>query len=561
MPILSLVIGLPVLGILLAALVPPAWKNAAKYITVGVLGGQGMLLFWLLVYRGTSVGLAGSWGPLYGAERWPWMELFLGASKQIRIHYFLGIDSLSVGLVLLAWSLLLLGLVVSWSIQQRVKAYWMLYLLLNSAIMGSLLALDGLLFFIFLELTLVPVYFFVGIWGDDQGPAVATTFFLYAFVGSILVLLLGLGLPLSMAWKQSYNYSLGKQSGVFYERMDGIACLDGIPSKEIAPIYTFDLVKGPEGYISVLDGSVRQERAQQPMVWGFVGLLIAFLLKMGVVPVHSWLPATHVVVPTGISIVLAGIVLKLGAYGLLRMGYAVFPYEALQMGKWVGALGIFSSMYASLNVLATKDFKRMVAYSSISHMGFVLLGIGSMTATGIMGGVYQLISHGLISSLLFVLVAIYARRKGDRVIDGYLGLSGPMPYYAAVCSMAFSAAMGLPGSSTFIAELWVLLGAWSSSIYGSMYGIGLMVGLALFLQAVYCVWVLQRLVGGNAGSLFQPNRPVFDLTIQEKLLVGVLLVAILGLGIFPGWLLSMVQQGSLTFLTRIANTVGGIPIG
>jgi NADH-quinone oxidoreductase subunit M len=252
--------------------------------------------------------------------------------------------------------------------------------------------------------------------------------------------------------------------------------------------------------------------------------------------------------------VLAGILLKLGAYGILRTVYSIFPEGAIHFGFWIGILGILSGMYAALNALAMQDLKKMVAYASIAHMGFFLVGIGSLTTEGVQGALYQLVSHGLIASLLFLVVDILYARTQNRSIENYSGLASQMPYYTAITLLSFAAALGTPGFSTFIAELLILLGAFESPIYNSVWkmGIGMLAGLSIFLNATYYVWTIQRMFGGKFSLRFSAWIPMLkDIQPKEAVLLVAIMLMVILLGVFPSLLLNLSKDTIKLFVDQI----------
>jgi NADH-quinone oxidoreductase subunit M len=477
---------------------------------------------------------------LYFVEKLPWISFSLGKLGILSVEYFLGIDSCNIGLVVLAWLIIGIGAIASWSIQKHVKAYFILYLILNTLILGSLVAFDLLLFYIFLELILVPIYFLIALWGDTHGPQAATKFFLYTLLGTLCMLIVILGLGLSA--------------------YDPIAT--GIPLQQIAPaniIHTFNMTLLADTE-SLIPDSIFHPASHQ-LIGGYAARFIGFLLlacglfiKLATVPFHSWLPAAHVQAPTPISILLAGIILKLGAYGLLRI-YSIFPDGAVHYSWWIGLVGIVSIVYTALNALAVQDLKKMVAYSSIAHMGFFLLGISSLTAEGIQGALYQLISHGVIASMLFLIVEVLATRTQDRTITHYSGLATRMPYYTTFTLLAFAAAMGVPGFSSFIAELMVLLGVFQSSNQHILpLWMGLVGSVGILLNATYYVWTMQRMFGGKVSV--QPpelEAKLQDLSKREIAFLLTVLLVIICLGIFPSLLVGFTQESIANLVDRLGQ--------
>ncbi|MEQ9405542.1 MAG: NADH-quinone oxidoreductase subunit M [Cyclobacteriaceae bacterium] len=458
-------------------------------------------------------------------EKIDWINMKLGSVGVLNIDYFIGVDGISMPLIALSSLVLLIGVIASWNLTEKTKGYFILYLILSSSIIGCFIALDFFLFYLCFEFMLLPMFFLIGIWGGKRRSYASIKFFLYTLVGSLFILVVMIGLYLSVVEDGANTFSL-------------IGMMNGS--------YSSDSFLDPASGKTIFGYSARAV--------AFIFLLIGFGIKLPMVPVHTWLPDAHVEAPTAISVVLAGLLLKVGAFGFFRILYGVFPDMAVEYAGTIAIIGVLSILYGGLNALAQNDLKRMVAYSSVSHMGFVLVGLASMTSEGAAGSLFHMVSHGLISPALFIIAGVIYDRTSNRQMENFSGLAGKMPVYTFFTALFFFAGLGLPGLSGFVGELMVLLGVFKTTSLPIW--IGLLATSGIAVSAAYFLWTIQRMF---FGKYFVREKEwesrMIDLDLREKLMLVPLGLLVLILGIYPRLILD-VSESTINFFTQhIANSI------
>lgn len=502
--LLSIAIFLPFIGALVMLFIPRTKVQVFRQIALSISTIQFTLVTVILLLS------------QFKEEKYTWF-MIKGAGENIfSAGYHIQLDGLSIPLFWLTSFIMLIAFFSSWKINFQVKSYYALMMVLHTAISGSFAASDFLLFYVFFEFMLIPMYFLVGIWGGKRREYAAIKFFIYTLAGSLLILIAMILLYVSVGSKGE-----GTQM-----------------------IHSFDLESliGLKGLIpgSILDpGAGYAFWGISAPLWVLIFLLAGFAVKIPLVPLHTWLPDAHVEAPTPVSVILAALLLKTGTYGIIRYGCLILPGEFLQIDHIVAGLAVLSIVYGALNAMASKDLKRMIAYSSVSHMGFVVLGIAGGTPIAVQGAIFQMISHGVISAMLFLIAGTLQDRTSDRVISNYSGLFTKMPMYSTFMMVAFFAGMGIPGSGSFIGEILILLGSFSGNIPG---WIAVAATAGILLSAVYFAWTIQRMLFGSFHSKIEERFE--DLNQSESAIFITLTVLILGLGIFPGPLLDMIASFS-----------------
>ncbi|MVN89843.1 complex I subunit 4 family protein [Mucilaginibacter aquatilis] len=524
MNVLTLFIFIPALFGLLILALPSSMRQSFKYITLFATLVQLALSVYLYANFQTGAAHAGisNESQYQFVQKTEWIGINLGNAGRMQIDYFVGVDGISILLLVMSAVVMVIAVLASWEIKDNLKGFFVLFLMLDMAVAGVFCALDFFLFYLFYELMLLPLYFLIGMWGGVRREYAAIKFFLYTLFGSVFMLLIMVGLYLSVTDPQTGNHTFNiihmmnpanYQSGSVFA-LAGNATLLGIPARVV----------------------------------GFAVLFIAFAIKVPVVPLHTWLPDAHVEAPTPVSIILAGVLLKIGGYGIIRICMGIFPEVAVQSSFWVGLLGVVSILYGALNALAQRDLKRLIAYSSVSHMGFVLLGIASQTPEGMSGAMMQMISHGFLSAMLFFLVGVVYDRVHDRDIYNFRGLATVNPEYTTYVMIAFFASLGLPGFSAFIAEAFTLAGSFKSIFIPKWMAVCGAVGI--LLSAAYFLWTLQRMFFGK--ELLKGGQAWKDaltgLKLREKIALLPLAVFALMLGVMPSLVFGKINDSVIALV-------------
>ncbi|RMF50800.1 MAG: NADH-quinone oxidoreductase subunit M [Anaerolineae bacterium] len=473
---LNLVTFFPILGVLVILFLKQEQKNAIRWVA----------LVTSLITFGISVAVLAQFDAanpdLQLSLNLPWIQV-----AGWNIHYYMAVDGLSILLLMLTTFLTPISILSTWTaIEDRVKDFMIFFLLLEVGMTGVFLAQDLFLFYIFWEFTLVPMYFLIGIWGGPNRMYAAIKFFLYTMAGSILMLL-------AILW-------LGIHQGTF--SVPELIAKGGIPA--------------------------------DVQLWLFIAFAAAFAIKVPMWPLHSWLPDAHVQAPTAGSVILAGVLLKMGTYGFIRFNIPLFPQAAVQAAPVMALLAVIGILYGAAVSYAQTDVKKLVAYSSISHLGFVMLGLFALNPQGIQGAILQMINHGLSTGALFLLVGMIYERRHTRDMDKFGGLWKVMPIYGALTLIVSLSSMGLPGLNGFVGEFTILLGAWGAGEAGAPLGSHYYAGFAalgVILAAVYMLFMFQKLFLGPVTH--EENKKLSDLNWREIVTLVPLLVFIFWIGLYP----------------------------
>ena len=489
--ILNWILWMPIIGMVAVLLAPAAKANVIRLITLVFTTITLILSVVLYMHFDTTT------ADMQFVVKIPWIS-------QFHINYFLGIDGITMLMTFLNALLFFICTLSSWTVEKNVKAYYALLLFLQSTVFGVFFSLDFFLFYVYWEVMLLPMFFLIGIWGGENREYAAIKFFLYTFFGSIFMLVGIIALYYATGKGVDSFSILAHQGGKFTE-------------------LTVDLFGFTLSFENLF----------------FWFMFLGFAIKVPVFPFHTWLPHAHVQAPTAVSVILAGVLLKMGTYGFLRIAFPIFPKAAVEYSTIIAVLGLISVIYGAFCAMAQDDVKKLVAYSSVSHMGFVMLGLASMTSQGMNGAVLQMFNHGTSTAMMFLLIGIIYERSHHRWIvkpdgsKGYGGLASQLPKYTTVFIIGMFASLGLPGLSGFISEALIFLG-----IYPKFTTITVIAVVGLLIGAAYLLWMFKRMFFGEPNP---ENHDFEDMNAREVFYMIPLCICVIVFGIFPSPLLNVMK--------------------
>jgi NADH-quinone oxidoreductase subunit M len=479
-PILSWIVFLPLFGAVILLFINHKYHSALKWTAFLITVADFALTLVLFIgFDGSRADMQFREGPI------TWIP-------SLGVTFSLGVDGISILLVLLTPFLSAIAIGSAWNaITDKVKGFVITMMVLQTGMLGVFTATDLFLFYVFWEVMLFPMYFLIGIWGGPRKIYAAVKFVLFTMFGSLLMLL-------------------------------GIIKLYLMTSQE------------PGGRTTDLQTILNQNVPPELQFWLFIAFALAFAIKVPLFPFHTWLPDAHVEAPTAGSIILAGVLLKMGTYGFLRFCLPIFPDATVQLGPVISILALIGITYGALVAMVQKDVKSMVAYSSVAHLGFVMLGMFALTVTGLTGSILQMINHGITAGALFLLVGMIYERRHTRMVDDFGGLAHVMPVFAAIFLIITLASIGLPGTNGFVGEFLILLGTFKANVTYAVIGTA-----GIVLAAVYMLWMVKRVFFGELTR--EENRNLRDIDWRERLIAIPLVIMVFWIGIYPQTFLSKIE--------------------
>lgn len=479
-PILPWIVFLPLLGCLAILLLRGSWHSAIRWTALLTAVVDFVLTIILFVnFDGSNTSMQFAIGPI------PWINSF-------GVTFSMGVDGISILLVVLTPFLTAIAIASTWSsITEKVKGFMISMLLLQTGMLGVFLATDLFLFYVFWEVMLIPMYFIIGIWGGKRKIYAAVKFVLFTMFGSLLMLL-----AIIMLYTQTSPDPV-------------------LRTTDLATILSLSINPGLQN-------------------WLFLAFGLAFAIKVPLFPFHTWLPDAHVEAPTAGSVILAGVLLKMGTYGFLRFCLPLFPDAALKFVPLISILALIGIIYGALVAMVQKDVKSLVAYSSVAHLGFVMLGMFALTTQGVTGSILQMVNHGIATGALFFLVGVVYERRHTRLISEFGGIAHVMPLYATIFLIVTLASIGLPGTNGFVGEFLILLGTFKSNPVYAVIGTA-----GIVLAAVYMLWMVQRVFFGVCDK--EENKKLSDMNWRETFIAVPLVIMVFWIGIYPGTFIDKIE--------------------
>ena len=512
--LLTILILLPTLGAVLTLAHNMFWKQEShlKWLTLGFTLVNFAVSLVLLVDRGAAQASG-----FFFEKNVPWI-------RAINTNYHVGVDGLSLWLVILTTFIMPIAVISTWrAVEKRAAAFYIFLLLLESAMIGVFVSLDLLVFYLFFEASLIPMFFLIGIWGGENRIYSAVKFFVYTMLGSLLMLVAIIGLY--------YIHAEQTGAGTF----DFVTLVDSLRTGNLA--------------FTGMTGAI--------LFWAFA---LAFSIKVPLFPLHTWLPDAHTDAPTAGSVILAAVLLKMGTYGLMRFNFVLFPEASREFAYIFIILAVIGIIYGALVAMVQPDIKRLVAYSSVSHMGFVILGMFSFTEIGMQGALYQMLNHGVSTGALFLLVGFIYERRHTRQISDFGGLANVMPLYTTIFVITTMSSIGLPFLNGFVGEFLIMIGMWNSHALG----IGawnwnhiatMLAGTGVIFAAVYLLWMVQRVFFGKITN--PKNRRLTDLTAREIGLIAPLVLLMVFMGVYPAPFLNRSKESVAAIQQRVSGQEKG----